>query len=99
MRERTGTIRLTLYRGSDSHLDLKVVPGARFAAIRLWRGRRWPNLERVWRARMRRWIPWFSPERQILRALQYIARHSDVRLTRLETERVLGRARDFIDSR
>ena len=66
-------VRVTLYHGSDARLDVKLRPSSWFAQIRLWRGRRWPSLERTWYARMRPWIPWFSLERQALRAASYLA--------------------------
>ncbi len=65
-------IRVALYHGSDARLDVKLRPSSWFAQVRLWRGRRWPNLERTWYARMRPWIPWFSLERQALRAAAYL---------------------------
>jgi hypothetical protein len=66
-------VRVTLYHGSDARLDVKLHPSSWFAQVRLWRGRRWPSLERTWYARLRPWIPWFSLERQALRAATYLS--------------------------
>lgn len=63
----------TIYRSGMRYVELKLSGMASFAEVRVWRGHRWPDLERVWYARMRRWIPWFSLERQALRAVEYVA--------------------------
>ena len=63
-------IKVTVYRAASAHVDIKVRPGARFAEVRVWRGGRWPDLASSFRARLRGWIPWFSLERQAMRALE-----------------------------
>ena len=58
--------------------------GGRFAVVRLWRGSRWPKLEASYLAAMRHWIPWFSLQHQVLRAVEHANRFEDLQLTRQE---------------
>ncbi len=62
-------IRTTLHRGSATHVDLEIRPRAWFGRVRLWRGTRWPDLERTWFGSLRPWVPWFSLERQAVEAV------------------------------
>jgi len=76
------TVRVTVHRTANWHVDVKVHPGARFAEIRAWRGERWPDLQKTWHARMRWWIPWFSLKRQAVRAVEYANQCDETYLTR-----------------
>ena len=67
----TEAIRAEIYRHGDARVDLRIRPDAWFAQVRVWNGVRWPKVERTWHARMRGWIPWFSLERQVVRAVEY----------------------------
>ena len=80
----TEDIRVTVYRAASAHVDIKVRPGARFAEVRLWRGGRWPELVSRFYARLRQWIPWFSLERQALRAMELIDRFEELHLNQQE---------------
>lgn len=64
--------RAVVYRGSGEHVDIQMRPSAWFAEVRLWRGLRWPSLERRWLAATKPWVPWFSLERQVHRAVREI---------------------------
>ncbi len=65
-------VRGTVYRHQEASVDVKLRPSGWFGQIRVWRGKRWPKLERTWYARMRSWIPWFSLERQASKAVAYV---------------------------
>ncbi len=80
----TDPVRVTVHRTANWHVDVKVRPGARLAEIRAWRGDRWPDLQKKWHARMRWWIPWFTLNRQTVRAVEYASQRDDVYLTRDE---------------
>jgi hypothetical protein len=58
--------------------------GGWFAEVRLWRGFRWPTLVVSYWAAVRRWIPWFSLRRQVLRAVEHADQFEDLHLTRRE---------------
>jgi len=74
-------VRATVYRDTNVRVDVKAAREAWMAQVRVWRGTRWPELVGVWRARMRWWVPWFSLERQVVRALSYADRVSDTHLS------------------
>ncbi len=80
----TEDIRVTVYRAASAHVDIKARPGARFAEVRVWRGGRWPDLVSRSYARLRRWIPWFSLERQSLRAMEFMNGFEELRLSQQE---------------
>ena len=80
----TEDIRVTVYRAASAHVDIKVRPGSRFAEVRVWRGGRWPDLASRYYARLRRWIPWFSLERQALRAMEFMNGFEELRLSQQE---------------
>ena len=80
----TEDIRVTVYRAASAHVDIKVRPGARFAQVRVWRGGRWPDLVSRSYARLRRWIPWFSLERQALKAMEFMNGFEELRLSQQE---------------
>ena len=48
--------RKTIYRAGMSYVEVKLSGAAPLAEVRVWRGHRWPDLERVWYARMRSWM-------------------------------------------
>jgi hypothetical protein len=64
--------RVIVYRGSGEHVDVQIRPSAWIAEVRLWRGLRWPSLERKWLAATKPWIPWFSLETQVHRAVRQV---------------------------
>jgi len=80
----TPDIRVTVYRAASAHVDIKVRPGARFAEVRVWRGGRWPDLVSRSYARLRKWIPWFSLERQALRAMELVDGFEELQLSQQE---------------
>ncbi len=79
--------RTEIYRYRDTRIDVKLRPKAWFARIRLWSGGRWPRVEKTWYARARRWVPWFSLERQAVRAVEHANRRSHAFLPRDEVQR------------
>jgi hypothetical protein len=64
-------VRATVFREGASHVDVKMPSSGWFGEVRAWRGQRWPDLEKVWYGRLKPWIPWFSLERQVLRAIEH----------------------------
>ena len=80
----TDDVRVDIYKHGDARVDLKVHRRDCFAVIRVWDGARWPKVVRTWRARMRRWIPWFSLERQVVRAVEFANRRASVHVPREE---------------
>jgi hypothetical protein len=80
----TEDIRVTVYRAASAHVDIKVRPGSRFAEVRVWHGGRWPDLVGRSYARLRTWIPWFSLERQALRAMEFMNGFEKLRLSQQE---------------
>ncbi len=89
-------IRGDIYRHGDTRVDVKFPAKGWFARIRVWNGARWPKLERTWYGRTRRWVPWFSLERQAVRAIEYANRRSSVRLPREEIKRQARAALDNV---
>jgi hypothetical protein len=84
-------MRVDIYKHGDARVDLKTHPQDWFAVVRVWEGARWPKVVRTWRAKMRRWIPWFSLERQVVRAVEFANRRSSVHVPREEIrKRVQG---------
>ena len=83
----TEETRTEIYRHGDARVDLKIRANARFAHVRVWNGARWPKVEKTWRARVRGWIPWFSLERQVVRAVEYANRRAAVLVPRDEVRR------------
>ena len=84
-------IRIDIYTHGEARVDLKTHPRNWFALIRVWDGARWPKVVRTWRAKMRRWIPWFSLERQVVRAVEFANRRASVYVSREEIrKRVQG---------
>lgn len=75
-----GVVRTVVYREGTAHVDIQARPGAWFGEVRIWRGDRWPELERRWYGRIRRWVPWHSLERQALRAVRYVSNRSTLAL-------------------
>jgi hypothetical protein len=65
-------VQATLFRHGTSHVDVKLRPSAWFGVVRVWQGGRWPELEKIWYGRLRPWLPWFSIERQAVRAVEYV---------------------------
>lgn len=82
--EGSETIRLTVFRTANVHVDVKVRSGGWFAEVRVWRGSRWPTLEASYLAAIRHWVPWFSLRRQVLRAVERVNQFEDLHLTRHE---------------
>lgn len=93
MSNKSNAIQATLYRHGAAHVDVKIRPSAWFATVRVWRGERWPDLERTWYARVRGWIPWFSLERQVWKAVAYLAQARTTYLTAQEVGATLERVR------
>ncbi|NIM51262.1 MAG: hypothetical protein GTN62_15080 [Gemmatimonadales bacterium] len=88
------TVHSTVYRDNTARVDVKLRASSWFAQVRVWRGRRWPDLERTWYARTRRWIPWFSLDHQVARAVEYVNQHKKNQLTSREIQgRVNGALR------
>jgi hypothetical protein len=85
----TKEIRADIYRHGNARVDLKVRPKAWFAHVRVWNGARWPKVEKAWRARVRGWIPWFSLERQVVRAVEYANRREAVFVPREEIRKLV----------
>ncbi|MCZ6857372.1 MAG: hypothetical protein O7F70_05190 [Gemmatimonadetes bacterium] len=77
-------IRVDIYKHGDARVDVKVHPRDWFAVIRVWDGARWPKLIGTWRGKTRRWIPWFSLERQVVRAVEFANRRASVHVPREE---------------
>ncbi len=80
----TDNVRIDIYTHGDARVDLRIRPRNWFAVIRVWDGARWPKVVRTWRAKRRRWIPWFSLERQAMRAVEFANRRASVHLPREE---------------
>ncbi len=76
--------RADIYRHGDARVDVKLRPDAWFAQVRVWNGSRWPKVEKTWRGRVKGWVPWFSLERQAVRAVEYANRRSSVFMPREE---------------
>ncbi len=76
-----------IYRYGDTRVDVKRGRKAWFARVRVWSGGRWPRVERTWYARTRRWFPWFSLERQAVKAVEHANRKSHTFLPRQEVRR------------
>lgn len=83
----TKDTRTDIYRHGDARVDLKIRPAAWFAHVRVWNGARWPKVERTYHARLRGWIPWFSLERQVVRAVEYANRRASVFVSRDEIQK------------
>ncbi len=73
-------VRAVVYREGTAHVDIQARPGAWFGEVRVWRGARWPELERRWFGRIRRWLPWHSLERQALKAVRHVSQRSTLAL-------------------
>jgi hypothetical protein len=78
------TIRVTVFRTANVHVDVKLRSPGWFAEVRVWRGTRWPDLHARFRARVRGWFPWFSLRRQVSRAVKHVNRFEELRLTQQE---------------
>lgn len=63
------TARATVYQHGSTHVDVILHGRGWLAEVQLWDGARWPKIVRRWYAAGRRWIPWFSLERQVQRAV------------------------------
>ena len=81
--------RTDIYRHGDLRVDLKVDPRGWFVRVRVWSGGRWPKRLRTYLAKNRRWIPWFSLERQAIRAVEHVNRRESVFLPRDEVRRLV----------
>jgi len=79
--------RTDIYRYGDTRVDVKLPPRAWFARVRLWSGGRWPHVEKTWYAGAHRWVPWFSLERQAVRAVEHANRRCHTFLSRKEVRR------------
>ncbi len=81
-------VRVTVFQDGAAYIDVKLPLSGRIGLVRVWRGTRWPALERTWYARLRPWIPWFSLERQVMRAIEYLLDHppSDADQVRVKRE-------------
>ncbi len=92
----TDNVRIDIYTHGDARVDLKVHPRDWFAVIRVWDGARWPKVVRTWRARTRRWVPWFSLEHQAVRAVEFANRRASVHVPREEIrKRVRGTLKEL----
>lgn len=85
--------RADIYRHADVRVDVKIGARGWFAVIRVWNGTRWPKVERTWRAGVKRWVPWFSLERQAVRAVEYANHRASVYLSR---EQIRKQVRDAL---
>ena len=84
--------RTDIYRYGDVRVDVQVRPKAWMARVRFWSGRRWPRLEKTWYACTRRWLPWFSLERQAVKAIEYANYRSSAYLPRDEVRKHVRQA-------
>ena len=91
--------RTDIYRHGDARVDVKLRPDAWFAQVRVWNGARWPKVEKTWRARVKGWVPWFSLERQAVRAVEYANRRSSVYMPREEIQKRVQAALRHLRSR
>ena len=89
-------IRTEIYRYGDTRVDVKLRARAWFAQVRFWSGGRWPRVEKTWYARTRRWLPWFSLERQAVRAVEHANRRSHAFLPRDDVRRRVKAAIEFL---
>ncbi len=88
--------RTDIYRHGDVAVDVKISDGGWFAVVRVWHGTRWPKVVRTWRVPLKRWLPWFSLQRQAVRAVEYANRRASVRVPREHIEeQVRGALRLF----
>ncbi|UCG85423.1 MAG: hypothetical protein JSW71_16020 [Gemmatimonadota bacterium] len=78
------TIRVTVFRTANVHVDVKLRSPGWFAEVRVWRGGRWPDLQATFVARVRGWLPWFSLRRQVGRAVEYVNQFEELRLSKQE---------------
>lgn len=86
-------IRTTVFRQGASHVDVKLPLSGWFGVVRAWRGERWPDLEKVWYGRLKPWIPWYSLERQVLRAIEHVTQRP---ATKADRKAVQLKLRDAI---
>jgi len=77
----TKTIRVTVFRTANVHVDVKLRSRGWFAEVRVWRGTRWPDLQARFVARIRGWLPWFSLRRQMHKAVEYVNQFEELRLS------------------
>ena len=82
-------VRIDIYKHGNARVDLKVDSRDWLAVIRVWDGARWPKVVKTWRARMRRWVPWFSLEHQAIRAVEFANRRESVHVPREEIRKHL----------
>ncbi len=83
-----------VFREGTAHVDIRVRPGAWFGEVRVWRGARWPDLEKRWHGRMKSWIPWYSLEDQAVKAVRYVTHRANLaRLTVKEVHAAIERLR------
>ncbi len=86
--------RADIYRHGDVRVDVKISDGGWFAAVRVWHGTRWPKVVRTWHVPLKRWWPWFSLERQAVKAVEYANRRASVHVPRERiSEQVRGALR------
>ncbi len=74
MSDRDGTVRTAVvYREGNAYVEIRVRPRGWFGEVRVWRGARWPKLDRRRHGAMKRWIPWYSLETQAMNAVRYVS--------------------------
>ena len=66
-------LKTIVYREGAAYVEVRMRPGAWFGEVRVWRGARWPDLDRRWRGGMKWWIPWYSLEKQAMNAVRYVS--------------------------
>ena len=88
--------RTDIYRHGDARVGVKFRPHAWFAQVRVWSGARWPKVEKTWRARVKGWVPWFSVERQAVRAVEYANRRASVYMRREEIRKRVQTALELL---
>lgn len=88
--------RTDIYRHGDARVDVKLPPDAWFAQVRVWSGARWPKVEKTWRGYVKGWVPWFSLERQAVRAVEYANRCASVYMPREEIRKRVQTALELL---
>jgi hypothetical protein len=85
-------LQAVVYREGTAHVDVRLGSGAWFGEVRVWRGARWPAIEKRWRGRVKGWIPWYSLEDQAIKAVRYVTHRATLaRLTVKEVQAAIER--------
>ncbi len=85
-------LKTVVYREGTAHVEVRLRPGAWFGEVRVWRGARWPDLEKQWHGRVKSWIPWYSLENQAIKAVRHVTHRATLaRLTVKEVQAAIER--------